>query len=76
MAEILSSPATEAATSRIEKFADDLNSIIQRAGTQARERAQAADRLVRDNPYYTIGMAVGIGVLIGALARHWWAVRD
>jgi len=75
MEEILSSPVTETSTSRIEKFVDDLNSMVQRAGTQARERARAADKLVRDHPYQTIGMAVGFGVLIGALARRWWVAR-
>jgi hypothetical protein len=30
---------------------------------------------VRDHPYQTIGIAVGLGLLIGALDQRWWATR-
>ena len=31
------------------------------------ENARSADKAVRDNPYKAIGVAVGVGVLVGAL---------
>jgi ElaB/YqjD/DUF883 family membrane-anchored ribosome-binding protein len=71
----LSSPINETSTSRTEKLLDDFKLMVQRAEETARERAQAADKLVRDHPYQTIGIAVGVGVLIGALARRWWLAR-
>jgi len=33
-------------------------------------RAQQADHLVRENPYYTAGIAAGIGALIGILVSR------
>lgn len=33
-------------------------------------RARQADQLVRDNPYYTAGIAAGIGALIGILVSQ------
>ena len=34
------------------------------------ERAKAADRVIREHPYQTIGLAFGLGLLIGVLARR------
>lgn len=59
----LRSPVTE-------KLVNDLKTMFQRAEQQAVERAKAADRIVRDHPYQTIGLAFGLGVLIGILARR------
>jgi ElaB/YqjD/DUF883 family membrane-anchored ribosome-binding protein len=59
----LRKPATE-------KLVNDLKTMFQRAEQQAVERAKAADRIVRDHPYQTIGVAFGLGVLIGILARR------
>jgi ElaB/YqjD/DUF883 family membrane-anchored ribosome-binding protein len=44
--------------------------MIQRAEEKAVERAKAADRVIRDHPYQTIGAAFGLGILIGVLARR------
>jgi ElaB/YqjD/DUF883 family membrane-anchored ribosome-binding protein len=44
--------------------------MLERAEQKAVERAKAADRLVRDHPYQTIGLAFGLGLLIGVLARR------
>jgi len=33
-------------------------------------RAKAADELIRTNPYTTLGIGIGIGVLIGFLLRN------
>jgi ElaB/YqjD/DUF883 family membrane-anchored ribosome-binding protein len=53
-----------------EKLVDDLKNVIHRAEEKAVERAKAADRVIRDHPYQTIGMAFGIGLLIGFLAAR------
>ena len=39
-----------------------------RVRDQAVERVKAADETVRENPYQAIGIAFGVGVLIGYLA--------
>ena len=31
---------------------------------------KAADKVIRDHPYQTIGIAFGVGLLIGFLARR------
>ena len=71
----LSRPVDESRTLRSERLVDNFKVIVQRAEQRARERAQAADKVVRDHPYQTIGIAVGLGVLIGALAQRWWIAR-
>jgi ElaB/YqjD/DUF883 family membrane-anchored ribosome-binding protein len=35
---------------------------------RAVEGAKAADRMIRDNPYQAIGIAFGVGLLIGVLS--------
>lgn len=40
----------------------------QRLQERAIEGAKAADRLIRDNPYQAIGIAFGVGLLLGVLA--------
>jgi ElaB/YqjD/DUF883 family membrane-anchored ribosome-binding protein len=53
-----------------EKLLDDFKAVVQRAEEKAVERAKAADRVVRDHPYQTIGLAFGLGLLVGILVRH------
>jgi ElaB/YqjD/DUF883 family membrane-anchored ribosome-binding protein len=53
-----------------EKIMTELRTLIDRAQEKAVERAKAADRIVRDHPYQTIGLAFGLGLLIGVLARR------
>ena len=53
-----------------ERLMDDLKAVIQRAEEKAVERAKAADRVIRSHPYQTIGIAFGIGLLVGFLARR------
>jgi ElaB/YqjD/DUF883 family membrane-anchored ribosome-binding protein len=38
--------------------------------SRAREGARQADRLVREHPYQSIGLAFGIGLLIGVLVKR------
>ena len=51
-------------------WSDDLKEVIQRAQEKAVGRAKAADRVIRERPYQTIGLAFGLGVLIGVLIRR------
>jgi len=53
-----------------DRIVNELKAMIQRAEQAAVERAKAADRVVRDHPYQTIGLAFGLGLLIGVLARR------
>ena len=53
-----------------EKLVDDLKAVIQRAEEKAVERAKAADKVIRTHPYQTIGIAFGLGLLVGFLARR------
>jgi len=57
-------------TEATERLVDDLKAVIQRAEEKAVERAKAADKVIRDHPYQTIGLAFGVGLLIGILARR------
>ena len=52
------------------RLVDDLKAVIQRAQEKAVERAKAADKVIRERPYQTIGLAFGLGLLIGILARR------
>ena len=61
---------TESPSEVTERLVDDLKAVIQRAEEKAVERAKAADRVIRDHPYPTIGFAFGLGLLIGILARR------
>ena len=71
----ISSPVNETRTLPTERLVDNFKLLVQNAEQKARERARAADKVVRDHPYQTIGVVLGVGVLIGALARHWWGSR-
>ena len=68
----LTESSSEAAirTEVTEKLVDDLKAVMQRAQEKAVERAKAADKVIRERPYQTIGVAFGIGLLIGFLARR------
>ncbi len=64
---------TQAAASQgfaTERLVDELKTIIQRAEEKAVERAKAADKVIREHPYQTIGLAFALGLLIGILARR------
>ena len=65
-----SSGAAAVRTEVTERLVDDLKAVIQRAQEKAAERAKAADKLIRERPYQTIGLAFGLGLLIGVLARR------
>jgi ElaB/YqjD/DUF883 family membrane-anchored ribosome-binding protein len=51
-----------------DRMLDEVKAMFQRAEEKAVERAKAADRVIRSHPYQTIGVAFGLGLLIGVLA--------
>jgi ElaB/YqjD/DUF883 family membrane-anchored ribosome-binding protein len=61
---------TTVRTEVAERLVDDLKAVMQRAQEKAVERAKAADKVIRERPYQTIGLAFGLGLLIGILARR------
>jgi ElaB/YqjD/DUF883 family membrane-anchored ribosome-binding protein len=64
----VSSRHNQSGTRPTERLVDDFKVIVQRAEEKAVERAKAADKVVRDHPYQTIGIALGVGVLLGMIA--------
>ena len=64
------SASVESGTPADERMLEQLKTMFQRAEEKAVERAKAADKVIRDHPYQTIGIAFGLGVLLGVLARR------
>jgi ElaB/YqjD/DUF883 family membrane-anchored ribosome-binding protein len=60
----------EARTATTEKLVEEIKAMIQRAEEKAVDRAKAADKAIREHPYQTIGLAFGLGLLIGVLVRR------
>ena len=55
---------------RLRVAVDSSKDTFARIRGQAVRRAKQADQLVRDNPYYSIGIAAGIGAIIGILVSR------
>jgi ElaB/YqjD/DUF883 family membrane-anchored ribosome-binding protein len=66
----LQEPSAESHGTNREKILEEVKGMIQRAQEKAVDRAKAADKVIRDNPYQTIGLAFGLGLLIGVLIRR------
>lgn len=47
-----------------------LSSIEEEALKRAREVADAADEYVRENPWQSVGIAAGVGLLLGLVLRR------
>ena len=67
--------SVEETTRAASQVADNFKQMAQRASETARDRARYMDRAVRENPYMTAGIAIGVGLLVGALIRSWWLAR-
>ena len=48
-----------------EKLVSDLKGIVQQVERGAVDRAKATDKVIRENPYQSIALAFGLGVLAG-----------
>jgi len=59
--------AGETARKQLAVAIDNSKEIYDRAHQKAVKGAKAADHVIRENPYRTIGVAWGIGVVIGFL---------
>jgi ElaB/YqjD/DUF883 family membrane-anchored ribosome-binding protein len=49
---------------------DTAKRTCQRLEDKARDSAKAADRTIREHPYQSIGVAFGVGLLIGVLVTR------
>ena len=54
----------------IENIINELKTMLQRAEEKAVERAKVADKVIREHPYQTIGIAFALGVLLGVLVHR------
>lgn len=68
-ADIAGEKVAEART-RLAARLENAKELAGRVRDKAVEGAKAADEAVRDNPYQAIGLAFGVGVLIGYLAMR------
>jgi ElaB/YqjD/DUF883 family membrane-anchored ribosome-binding protein len=55
---------------RLRTALDSGKDTLERLRTEASRRAKQADQMVRDNPYYAIGIAAGVGAIIGILVSR------
>lgn len=53
-----------------ENIIHELKAMFQRAEEKAIERAKVADKVIRDHPYPTIGIAFVLGLLLGVVVRR------
>ncbi len=60
----------ESRTASTDKLLSEIKAMLQSAEEKAVDQAKAADRVIREHPYQTIGLAFGLGLLIGVLARR------
>jgi ElaB/YqjD/DUF883 family membrane-anchored ribosome-binding protein len=62
--------ARSRAEETVRKAKERMSEVEQEALAKAKELAGDADRYVRQNPWQAIGIAAGIGFLVGLLARR------
>jgi ElaB/YqjD/DUF883 family membrane-anchored ribosome-binding protein len=55
---------------RLQNVIDKAKDVCDRLQDQTAAAAKATDRTIRDHPYQAIGIAFGLGVLIGVLAMR------
>lgn len=55
---------------RLQTVLAEGQSSYERIKTEAVRHAKQADHFVRENPYYAIGIAAGVGALIGLLVSR------
>jgi len=59
---------------KLEKVVENAKELCDRLQNQTAAAAKAADNTIREHPYESIGVAFGLGVLVGVLAM--WSRRD
>jgi ElaB/YqjD/DUF883 family membrane-anchored ribosome-binding protein len=55
------------ARNRLKSVLDSTGEVCARVKAKAVEGAKATDKLIRDNPYQALGIAFGVGALLGFL---------
>lgn len=56
--------------SRLRSALDNGKFSLERIRSEAARRAHQADQLVRENPYYAVGIAAGVGAIVGLLVSR------
>jgi len=59
---------------KVEGVIERAKEVCERLQTQTAAAARAAGKAVREHPYQAVGIAFGVGVLIGVLMM--WSRRD
>jgi ElaB/YqjD/DUF883 family membrane-anchored ribosome-binding protein len=59
---------------KLEKGIAKAKEVCDRLQDQTAAAAKAADKTIREHPYQAVGVAFGVGVLLGVLAM--WSRRD
>ena len=62
--------AMEEVRGRLSSAMESAKAAYERLEDQTRQAARATDRCVRDHPWETAGVALGLGVLIGVLVAR------
>jgi ElaB/YqjD/DUF883 family membrane-anchored ribosome-binding protein len=69
--------ATENATNdkgelrgKLEAAVEKAKALCERLEERAVEAAKVTDKTIRDHPYHSVGIAFGVGLLIGVLANR------
>ena len=62
------------ARAKLEGLIDKAKEAGKRLQEQTAAAAKATDQVIRDKPYHAMGVAFGVGVLVGVLAM--WGRRD
>lgn len=55
---------------RLHAVISEGQSSYERVKDEATRRAKQADHFVRENPYYAVGIAAGVGALVGLLVSR------
>jgi ElaB/YqjD/DUF883 family membrane-anchored ribosome-binding protein len=61
---------------RLEAAVERAKAVCQNLEEKTVAAAKATDTAVREHPYQALGIAFGVGVLVGALAARWGRGRD
>jgi ElaB/YqjD/DUF883 family membrane-anchored ribosome-binding protein len=61
---------TESEREAANKFSAALSNAKQKLQEKTKDSAEATDKAIREHPYESIGIAFGIGVLIGVLINR------
>jgi ElaB/YqjD/DUF883 family membrane-anchored ribosome-binding protein len=59
---------------KLENVVEKAKEACERLQEQTAAAAKATDKTIREKPYHAMGVAFGVGVLIGVLAM--WSRRD